>query len=173
MAWGWESFLGAASALVAAAPILRSIPTPPPPLPRGGGCSWVGCGCHTFQTKFQFCRVQCMGGIKLQLLCGVRIELAVGSLPYSGNYLDFQFVSPGWDRPSSGLSICKPCLDMRQNLSRDIHFPSYGRFPLPKPKLKKPTWSSSKLQNLKHNLLNLFRLDCYIRLVSYKSPLVH
>ena len=23
-----------------------------------------------------------MGGIKLQLLCGVRIELAVGSLPY-------------------------------------------------------------------------------------------
>ena len=29
-----------------------------------------------------------MGGIKLQLLCGVRIELAVGSLPYPGNYLD-------------------------------------------------------------------------------------
>ena len=33
------------------------------------------------QTKFQFCRVPRMGGIKLQLLCGVRIELAVGSLP--------------------------------------------------------------------------------------------
>ena len=28
-----------------------------------------------------------MGGIELQLLCGVRIELAV-SLPYPGNYLD-------------------------------------------------------------------------------------
>ena len=34
------------------------------------------------QTEFQFCRVPYMGGIKLQLLCGVRIELAVGSLPY-------------------------------------------------------------------------------------------
>ena len=46
-----------------------------------------------------------MGDIKLQLLCGVRIELAVGSLPYpgmiripgsvldeKGNYLDSQFV---------------------------------------------------------------------------------
>jgi len=50
-----------------------------------------------------------MGGIKLQLLCGVRIELAVGSLPYpgmiripgsvldeTGNYLDSKFVSPVW-----------------------------------------------------------------------------
>ena len=45
-----------------------------------------------FQTKFQFCRVPRMGGIKLQLLCGVRIELAIGSLPYPGNYLDIQFV---------------------------------------------------------------------------------
>ena len=35
-----------------------------------------------FQTKFQFCRVLRMGGIVLQLLCGIRIELAVGSLPY-------------------------------------------------------------------------------------------
>ena len=39
-----------------------------------------------FQTKFQFCRVPRMGGIKLQLLCGVRIELAVGSLPYLARY---------------------------------------------------------------------------------------
>ena len=49
---------------------------------------WVGPGLGVvvirtpFQTKFQFCQVQRMGGIKLQLLCGVRIELAVGSLPY-------------------------------------------------------------------------------------------
>ena len=35
-----------------------------------------------FQTKFQFCQAPRMGGIKLQLLCGVRIELAVGALPY-------------------------------------------------------------------------------------------
>ena len=35
-----------------------------------------------FQTKFQFCWVPHMGGIKLQLLCGVRIELAVGTLPH-------------------------------------------------------------------------------------------
>ena len=70
-----------------------------------------------------------MGGIKWQLLCGVRIELAIGSLPYPGNYLDFQFVSPGWESPLSGLPICKPCLDMRQNPSRDTQFPSYGRRP--------------------------------------------
>ena len=89
------------------------------------------------QTEFQFCRVPRMGGIKLQLLCGVRIELAVGSLPYPGNYLDFQFVSPGRDRPLSGFPICKPCLDVRQNPSRDTHFPSYGRRPLPKTKEKK------------------------------------
>ena len=77
-----------------------------------------------------------MGGIKLQLLCGVRIELAVGSLPYPGNYLDFQFVSPGRDRPLSGFPICKPCLDVRQNPSRDTHFPSYGRRSLQKTKKK-------------------------------------
>ena len=33
-------------------------------------------------TEFQFCQVPRMGSIKLQLLRGVRIELAVGSLPY-------------------------------------------------------------------------------------------
>ena len=106
---------------------------------RGGvGWSWERCGCHKdpCQTEFQFCRVQRMGGIKLQLLFGVRIEMAVGSHPYPGNYLDFQFVSPGRDRPLSGFPICKPCLDMRQNPSRDTHFPSYGRCPLPKPKTK-------------------------------------
>jgi len=76
-----------------------------------------------------------MGGIKLQLLCGVRIELAVGSLPYPGES-GFPIVSPGRDRPLSGFPICKPCLDVRQNPSRDTHFPSYGRRPLPKPKTK-------------------------------------
>ena len=40
------------------------------------------------QTEFQFCRVPRIGGIKLQLLCGVRIELAVGSLPYPRFSLD-------------------------------------------------------------------------------------
>ena len=35
-----------------------------------------------------------MGVIKLQLLCGVRIEIAIGSLPYPGNYLDLEFASP-------------------------------------------------------------------------------
>ena len=39
----------------------------------------------TFLTPLNHCD---MGGIKLQLLCGVRIELAVGYLPYPGNYLD-------------------------------------------------------------------------------------
>ena len=103
---------------------------------RGGvGWSWGRCGCHKdpCQTELQFCRVPHMGGIKLQLLCGVRIELAVGSLPYPGES-GFPIVSPGRDRPLSGFPICKPCLDVRQNPSRDTHFPSYGRRPLPKPK---------------------------------------
>ena len=87
------------------------------------------------QTEFQFCRVPRMGGIKLQLLCGVRIELAVGSLPYPGKS-GFPIVSPGRDRPLSGFPICKPCLDVRQNPSRDTHFPSYGRRP---PNQNQPT----------------------------------
>ena len=49
------------------------------------GWVWLSLG-PQFQTKFQFCRVPRMGGIKLQLLCGVRIELAVGSLPYLARY---------------------------------------------------------------------------------------
>ena len=68
-----------------------------------------------------------MGGIRLQLLCGVRIELAVGSLSYPGKS-GFPIVSPGGDRliwiPNS-----KPCLDVRQNPSRDTHFPSYRGHP--------------------------------------------
>ena len=102
----------------------------------GGGWSWEQCGCQKdpCQPKFQFCWVPRMGGIKLQLLCGVRIELAVGSLPYPGKS-GFPIVSPGRDRPLSGFPICKPCLDVRQNPSRDTHFPSYGRRPLPKPKM--------------------------------------
>ena len=48
---------------------------------------------------------------------------------------------PGWDRQLSGFPICKPCLDVRQNPSRDTHFPSYGGRPLPKPKPKAHLWS--------------------------------
>ena len=84
----------------------------------------------------------------LQLLCGVRIELAVGSLPYPGES-GFPIVSPGRDRPLSGFPICKPCLDVRQNPFRDTHFSSYGRRPLPKPKTKdklyyQRTWQEEK-----------------------------
>ena len=68
-----------------------------------------------------------MGGVKLQLLCGVRIELAVGSLPYPGKS-GFPIVSPGRDR-LIWIPNTKPCLDVRQN-----PFPSYGGRPLPKPK---------------------------------------
>ena len=76
MAWGRESSLEAAGTLVAAAPspgsILHHL--------GGAGWSWWRCGCQKDPcwTEFQFCRVPRMGGIKLQLLCG----LAVGSLPY-------------------------------------------------------------------------------------------
>ena len=74
---------------------------------RGGvGWSWGRCGCHKdpCQTELQFCRVPRMGGIKLQLLCGVRIELAVGSLPYPGKS-GFPIVSPVRDRPLPGFPI--------------------------------------------------------------------
>ena len=52
--------------------------------PGDAGWSWGRYGCHKnpCQTESQFCQVPRMGGIELQLLCGVRIELAVGALPY-------------------------------------------------------------------------------------------
>ena len=64
----------AAGALGAAAPILESIPNPP----GGTGWYWVGCGCQKDPILAQIptCLVPRSGGIKLQLLCGVRIELA-------------------------------------------------------------------------------------------------
>ena len=40
-----------------------------------------------------------------------------------------------------GFPICKPCLDVRQNPSRDTHFPSYGRRPIPKPKTQNPIYT--------------------------------
>ena len=131
---GRESSLEAAGTLVAAAPSPGSI-LHHPSAPGCVGWSWGRCGCHKdpCQTELQFCQVLHMGGIKLQLLCGVRIELAVGSLPYPGES-GFPIVSPGRDRPLSGFPICKPCLNVRQNPSRDTHFPSYGRCPLAKSK---------------------------------------
>jgi len=147
MAWGWESSLEAAGTLVAAAPSPGSILHHP----GGAGWSWGRCGCHKdpCQTKLKFCQVPRMDGIKSQLLWGVRIELAVGSLPYPGES-GFPIVSPGRDRPLSGFPICKPCLDARQNPSRDTHFPSYGRRPLPKTK-KKRMWRSARDRTVWNN----------------------
>ena len=62
-----------------------------------------------------------MGGIKLQLLCGVRIELAVGSLPYLAlaGY-------PSRSLPHATFCIKKGCykhanpLDLRLNLTRGL-----------------------------------------------------
>ena len=64
----------AAGALGAAAPILESISNPS----GGTGWSWVGCGCQKDHISDQIptCVVLCIGSIKLQLLCGVRIEPA-------------------------------------------------------------------------------------------------
>ena len=76
----------AAGALVVAAPILGSISNPP----GDAGWSWVGCGCQKDPISDQIptCLVPRIGDIKLQLLCGVRIEPAkeVGSF----------FVSQDW-----------------------------------------------------------------------------
>ena len=64
----------AAGALGAAALILESISNPP----GGAGWSWVGCGCQKdlISDQIPTCLVPRIGGIKLQLLCGVRIEPA-------------------------------------------------------------------------------------------------
>ena len=67
-------------ALGTAAPILESISNST----GGAGWSWVGCSCHKDSISYQIptCLVPRIGGIKLQLICGVRIEptLEVGSL---------------------------------------------------------------------------------------------
>ena len=64
----------AAGALGAAAPILETISNPP----GGAGWSWAACGCQKDPISDQSptCLVPRIGGIKLQLLCGVRIEPA-------------------------------------------------------------------------------------------------
>ena len=64
----------AAVALVVAASILESISNPS----EGADWSWVGCGCQKdlISDQIPTCLVPCIGGIKLQLLCGVRIEPA-------------------------------------------------------------------------------------------------
>ena len=65
---------------------VAAAPSPGSILYHLGGEGWsLGlCGCHKdpFGTKFQFCQILRMGGIKLQLLCGIKIELAVVALSY-------------------------------------------------------------------------------------------
>ena len=83
----------AAGALRAAAPILESILNP-----LG---VWVGPGLGVVVIRSPFTdHIQILPfprkvGIKLQLLCGVRIALAIGSLPYLGKS-GFPIVSPVW-----------------------------------------------------------------------------
>ena len=63
-----------AGALVVATSNIESISNPP----GDAGCSWVGCGCHKdpISDKIITCLVPRIGSIELQLLYGVRIELA-------------------------------------------------------------------------------------------------
>ena len=69
---------GLVGALGAAAPILESISNPS----GGAGWSWVGLGCQKdhisdhISDHIPTCLVLHIGGIKLQLLCGVMIEPA-------------------------------------------------------------------------------------------------
>ena len=78
--------MDAAGTLGATAPILGSISNPP----GGAGWSWVGYGCHKDPILDQIptSLVPRIGGIKAQLLCGVRIELA--------KEVDSLFVSQDW-----------------------------------------------------------------------------
>ena len=66
--------MDAAGTFGAAASTLESISNPS----GGVGWSWVGCGCQKdlISDQIPTCLVPRIGGIKLQLLCGVRIEPA-------------------------------------------------------------------------------------------------
>ena len=70
----------AAGALGAAAPILESIPNPP----GGAGWSWGQCGCQKRSpVRPNSNSAEFRASVVLNYsCCGVRIELAVGSLPY-------------------------------------------------------------------------------------------
>ena len=59
---------------VASTSIIESISNPP----GGTGWSLVGCSCHKdpISDQIQTCLVPRIGGIEIQLLCGVRIEPA-------------------------------------------------------------------------------------------------
>ena len=74
IALGRESFFKAAGALGAAAPILESISNPS----GGAGWSWVGCGCEKdlISDQIPACLVPRIGGIKLQLLRGVKVQFS-------------------------------------------------------------------------------------------------
>ena len=77
MAFGQESSLKADGAIVVDASSPGSIPNPY----WSAGWSWVKCNCYRDppvrlkSNSADFCSA------KSQLLCGVRIELAIGSLP--------------------------------------------------------------------------------------------
>ena len=78
--WGWlESSFKAAGALRAAAPDLGSILNPPG-MRIGPGGSVVVIG-TLLSDQIPNLLSSRIGGVKSQLLCGVRIELAVGFLP--------------------------------------------------------------------------------------------
>ena len=64
----------AAGALGAHALILESISNPS----GGAGWSWIGCDCQKdlISDQIPTCLVPHIGGLKLQLLCGVRLEPA-------------------------------------------------------------------------------------------------
>ena len=76
MALGLESSLEAAGALVATTPKLGSISNPL------GSSAWswgsVGIIRELLSDQIHTCLVPCIGGIELQLSCGVRIKPALG-----------------------------------------------------------------------------------------------
>ena len=71
-------------------PYLGSIQ--PPPFPQeGAGWSWscvvvISSSC---QTQLKFCQVLCISGMKLHLLCGIMIKMAVGSSLIPGSVWSF------------------------------------------------------------------------------------
>ena len=68
-----------------------------------------------------------MGGIKLQLLCGVRIELAVGALPYLAR-IPVQVPPRALWGYSKYLHVEEGVLQTRQPLGLELN-PATGAYP--------------------------------------------
>jgi len=88
-----------------------------------------------------------MGGIKLQLLCGVRIELAVGALPYLLARIPVQFPPRALWGYSKYLHVEEGVLQTRQPLGLEAE-PRDRGLPITGSRIWGPIKQTNKQTNL-------------------------